>query len=127
MSDEAARGRAGDRQTATGQTGGASPGTLPGPDAMLGMWSAWMQAASTSAQSLGQSRGQQFGQPRGQDWTKTDWGKALTGMGGQWWQAAPDALAGTMLANGPAWPNWRPADEFRAIRDADCAKPGAGC
>ena len=34
---------------------------------------------------------------------------------------------GSMLANGPAWPNWRPTDEFRAIRDKSCAEQGAGC
>lgn len=34
---------------------------------------------------------------------------------------------GRMLADGTTWPNWRPTDEFRAIRDKDCATPGAGC
>ena len=62
-------------------------GTLPGPDTMLGMWSSWMQAASTSAQQLGQTWGQ-------------DWSKGLPAMSNQWWQAAPDALAGGMVAGG---------------------------
>ncbi|MCP9221959.1 M28 family metallopeptidase [Erythrobacter sp. LQ02-29] len=34
---------------------------------------------------------------------------------------------GRMLADGDSWPNWRAGDEFRAIRDADCARPGAPC
>ena len=34
---------------------------------------------------------------------------------------------GRMLADGTTWPNWRPTDEFRAIRDKDCALAGAGC
>jgi Zn-dependent M28 family amino/carboxypeptidase len=31
------------------------------------------------------------------------------------------------LAQSTSWPNWMPGDEFRAIRDKDCAEPGAGC
>ena len=34
---------------------------------------------------------------------------------------------GRMLADGTTWPNWRPTDEFRAIRDKGCAEPGARC
>lgn len=34
---------------------------------------------------------------------------------------------GSMLADGTSWPNWRTTDEFRAIRDKDCAMSGAGC
>jgi Zn-dependent M28 family amino/carboxypeptidase len=34
---------------------------------------------------------------------------------------------GRMLSNSDIWPNWRLNDEFRATRDADCARPGAGC
>ncbi|MET1754022.1 M28 family metallopeptidase [Novosphingobium sp. RD2P27] len=33
---------------------------------------------------------------------------------------------GRDLADSTAWPNWRPADEFRAIRDRSCAGEG-GC
>ncbi|MDE8653780.1 M28 family peptidase [Novosphingobium album (ex Liu et al. 2023)] len=33
---------------------------------------------------------------------------------------------GRTLADSTAWPNWRPTDEFRAIRDKSCAAPG-GC
>jgi Zn-dependent M28 family amino/carboxypeptidase len=33
---------------------------------------------------------------------------------------------GRLLANGTTWPNWRASDEFRAIRDKDCAGAG-GC
>jgi Zn-dependent M28 family amino/carboxypeptidase len=33
---------------------------------------------------------------------------------------------GRDLANGTTWPNWRPTDEFRAIRDKSCAGEG-GC
>lgn len=33
---------------------------------------------------------------------------------------------GRQLAEGGMWPNWRPADEFRAVRDKDCAGQG-GC
>ncbi|AXB77923.1 M28 family metallopeptidase [Novosphingobium sp. P6W] len=34
---------------------------------------------------------------------------------------------GRELADGTMWPNWRPADEFRAIRDKDCAAATKGC
>lgn len=34
---------------------------------------------------------------------------------------------GLELANGRNWPNWRPADEFRAIRDKACAAATEGC
>ena len=34
---------------------------------------------------------------------------------------------GRLLAEGSTWPNWRAGDEFRAIRDQDCAASGAGC
>jgi hypothetical protein len=30
------------------------------------------------------------------------------------------------LADGSAWPNWLPGDEFRRVRDQSCAAPG-GC
>jgi Zn-dependent M28 family amino/carboxypeptidase len=33
---------------------------------------------------------------------------------------------GRALADSDRWPNWRPDDEFRAIRDKSCAPPG-GC
>lgn len=34
---------------------------------------------------------------------------------------------GRSLAQSNSWPNWMPGDEFRAIRDKDCAESGAGC
>ena len=34
---------------------------------------------------------------------------------------------GRSLAQSTSWPNWMPGDEFRAVRDQDCAKAGAGC
>ncbi|MFC0203567.1 M28 family metallopeptidase [Novosphingobium soli] len=34
---------------------------------------------------------------------------------------------GRELADSAAWPNWRPGDEFRAIRDASCAAARGGC
>jgi Zn-dependent M28 family amino/carboxypeptidase len=34
---------------------------------------------------------------------------------------------GRSLAESTSWPNWMPGDEFRAIRDQDCARPGAPC
>ena len=34
---------------------------------------------------------------------------------------------GRMLADSDVWPNWRKTDEFRAVRDKDCAKADAGC
>ncbi len=48
------------------------------------------------------------------------------------WSGMTEDLAlyytlGRMLADGTSWPNWLPTDEFRAIRDKDCAKAGAGC
>ena len=86
MSDKAVGGVHGGRQDTAEQGGAAGSGTfLPGPDAMLGMWSSWMQAASTSAQQLGQTWGQ-------------DWSKGLPGVGNQWWQAAPDALTSSASA-----------------------------
>ena len=88
MSDKAVGGVHGGRQDTAEQGGAAVSGTfLPGPDAMLGMWSSWMQAASSSAQQFGQNWGQ-------------EWGKGLGGASGQWWQAAPDALAGNLIAGG---------------------------
>ena len=79
MSDKAAGATPGDRQATAEQRGGAVPGPSLGPDAMLGLWSSWMQAASGSAQ---------------------EWGRSFGGSGGQWWQAAPDALAGSVIAGG---------------------------
>jgi len=34
---------------------------------------------------------------------------------------------GRSLAQSTAWPGWMPGDEFRAVREQDCAKAGAGC
>lgn len=34
---------------------------------------------------------------------------------------------GRSLAQTTSWPKWMPGDEFRAIRDKDCAKPDAPC
>ncbi|MGI9375272.1 MAG: M28 family metallopeptidase [Tsuneonella suprasediminis] len=34
---------------------------------------------------------------------------------------------GRMLADSDTWPNWRPTDEFRAIRDKSCAADPGGC
>tara|TARA_R110002072_G_scaffold121321_5_gene254888 strand:- start:7546 stop:9270 length:1725 start_codon:yes stop_codon:yes gene_type:complete len=34
---------------------------------------------------------------------------------------------GRALAASESWPNWNPGDEFRAIRDEDCAASAAGC
>ena len=34
---------------------------------------------------------------------------------------------GRSLAQSNSWPNWMPGDEFRAIRDRDCARPGTPC
>jgi Zn-dependent M28 family amino/carboxypeptidase len=34
---------------------------------------------------------------------------------------------GRLLADGTGWPNWRASDEFRAIRDKDCAASTTGC
>ena len=34
---------------------------------------------------------------------------------------------GRALAQSTSWPNWMPGDEFRAIRDKDCAEADAGC
>ncbi|PNU03873.1 peptidase M28 [Novosphingobium guangzhouense] len=34
---------------------------------------------------------------------------------------------GRTLADGTMWPNWRAGDEFRAIRDKDCAAATKGC
>ena len=50
----------------------------PGPDAMLSVWSAWMDAASASAKQMT--------------------GQATEG-GTQWWQVAPDAVAGNLLGS----------------------------
>lgn len=36
-------------------------------------------------------------------------------------------LIGRSLAQSTAWPGWMPGDEFRAVREQDCAKAGAGC
>jgi polyhydroxyalkanoate synthase subunit PhaC len=51
----------------------------PAPDAMLGVWSSWMNAASGSAQR----------------WS-ANWGDPGT----QWWQVTPDAAAGQFFASG---------------------------
>lgn len=34
---------------------------------------------------------------------------------------------GRSIAGSTSWPNWTPGDEFRGIRDADCAASAAGC
>lgn len=34
---------------------------------------------------------------------------------------------GRSMAQSSSWPNWMPGDEFRAIRDKDCARPGTPC
>ena len=34
---------------------------------------------------------------------------------------------GRTLAEGTSWPNWHPTDEFRAVRDKDCAASPGGC
>jgi len=34
---------------------------------------------------------------------------------------------GRALATSTSWPNWNPGDEFRGIREADCAASAAGC
>ena len=34
---------------------------------------------------------------------------------------------GRSLAQSSDWPNWMPGDEFRAIRDKDCERPGTPC
>ena len=34
---------------------------------------------------------------------------------------------GRSLAQSTSWPNWMPGDEFRAVRDKDCARPGTPC
>ena len=34
---------------------------------------------------------------------------------------------GRTLAEGATWPNWHPTDEFRAVRDKDCAASAGGC
>lgn len=34
---------------------------------------------------------------------------------------------GRALATGDTWPNWHPTDEFRAVRDKDCAASTKGC
>ena len=34
---------------------------------------------------------------------------------------------GRSLAQSTSWPNWMPGDEFRAIRDKDCAQAGTPC
>jgi len=34
---------------------------------------------------------------------------------------------GRELADGESWPNWRPGDEFRAVRDKACAAASGGC
>lgn len=34
---------------------------------------------------------------------------------------------GRSLAESKSWPNWMPGDEFRAIRDRDCARPNTPC
>jgi Zn-dependent M28 family amino/carboxypeptidase len=48
-----------------------------------------------------------------------------------WTGIAQDAALyydlGRELAEGSMWPNWRPADEFRAIRDKACAAATKGC
>ncbi|MGD0105284.1 MAG: class I poly(R)-hydroxyalkanoic acid synthase [Rhodopila sp.] len=60
---------------ASGNTEAPREFPVPGPDLMLGMWSSWMDAASGSARKWNES-------------------------GMQWWQVAPDAAAGQMLATG---------------------------
>jgi len=34
---------------------------------------------------------------------------------------------GRMMAMSSDWPNWNPGDEFKAVRDADCAGSDTGC
>ena len=34
---------------------------------------------------------------------------------------------GRSLAQSRSWPNWMPGDEFRAVRDKDCARPDTPC
>lgn len=41
-------------------------------------------------------------------------------------RGVPMFRLGHALATGSTWPNWHPTDEFRAVRDKECAAPG-GC
>jgi polyhydroxyalkanoate synthase len=52
---------------------------VPGPDVLLGMWSSWMNAASSST---------------------AEWSKRWGDPGLQWWQVTPDAASNPLLAPG---------------------------
>ena len=56
---------------------------LPAPDAMLSVWSTWMDAASSSMKQ----------------WN-AQWGDVMGGAGAQWWQLAPDAVGNHLQASG---------------------------
>ncbi len=62
-----------DKTTSTRSAGGTSAdpqAIAPGPDAMLGVWSSWLEATSRSAEQ---------------------WGQNWADLGLRWWQAKPDA------------------------------------
>src|SRR4051794_22124865 len=57
--------------------------TTPGPDALLGLWASWMEAASGSGQALGQTMGKTWPPPMA-----------------PWWPTVPDVALGNPLATG---------------------------
>ena len=63
----------------SGEAASAPGFSAPAPDVMLGVWSSWINAASSSAQA----------------WSN-NWGDSST----QWWQITPDAAADHLLASG---------------------------
>ena len=63
----------------SGEAASAPGFSAPAPDVMLGVWSSWINAASSSAQA----------------WSN-NWGDFST----QWWQITPDAAADHLLASG---------------------------
>ena len=77
--------------------------------------------------------GKAAGEAAAKDYTENRYHQPSDEWSDDWnWAGITQDLAlyyqlGRILADSDAWPNWRQNDEFRAIRDKDCARSGAGC
>ncbi len=87
----------------------------------IGRGTDWVEGGTAAGEAAAQDYVENRYHAPGDEWS-ADWN----------WSGLTADLAlyyrlGRMLANSDAWPNWRATDEFRAVRDADCAKADAPC
>ncbi|WP_423141198.1 M28 family metallopeptidase [Parablastomonas sp. CN1-191] len=86
----------------------------------VGTGSDWIRGGKTAGEAAGEDYTRnRYHQPA--DEYQESWD-----MSGALQQVELYYRLGRMLAMSKAWPNWRAGDEFRAIRDKDCAASG-GC